>query len=259
VTDSTTDTTTRVLAGDCTTTVVDSNDETRQRGRCVVVVKPDRTVLVHDADGYQPAAWLTRPDALHVGEDPTVLTATDGERYLRVTVHDAVVDQSVPISAVGVPVGTCPGRGDTTDGADECDGLLVRARRAVHCTDCDRRHGLPAGASVLDSTSECGLPQCRVNRGREFEVCLDRTCESLADAVHETFDRPWDCPESGDDLRVVEKGGILVGCDGYPECDTTYAFPTGLVVGTYACGLPTFVTGTGQRCLDGRCEAEVPA
>ncbi|MFC7228832.1 topoisomerase DNA-binding C4 zinc finger domain-containing protein [Salinirubellus salinus] len=256
---------TRVLAGDCTTTFVDASDETRQRGRSVVVVKPDRTVLVHDEDGYQPAAWLTRPDALHVAEDPTVLTATDGKQYVRVTVHDAAVDREVPVSPVGVPVGTCPGvesPGDGTDDCDaggECDGVLVRARGAVHCTDCDRRHGLPAGASVDDSTCACGLPRCRVNRGREFEVCLDRTCESLADAVREAFDRAWDCPGCGGDLRVVEKGGILVGCDAYPECDTTYSFPTGLAVGTCACGLPTFETGRGERCLDGRCEAEVPA
>jgi DNA topoisomerase-1 len=241
----------RLLAGDCTTTFVDSSDETRQRGRCVVVVKPDRTVLVHDEDGYQPAAWLTRPDALHVGEDPTVLTATDGRQYLRVTVHEATVDREVPVSPVGTPVGTCPGDGGS------CGG--VRARGTVHCTECGRRHGLPTGASVLDSTCECGLPNLRVRRGTAFEVCLDRTCESLADAVRETFDRAWACPECGDDLRVLQKNRLLLGCDSYPDCDTAYSFPDGLAVGTCECGLPTFDTGRGERCVDGRCEREVPA
>ena len=251
---------TRIVAGDCTTTFVDSDDETRQRGRCVVVVKPDRTVLVHDADGYQPAAWLTRPDALHVASDPTVLTATDGKQYLRVTVHEATVDREVPVSPVGVPVGTCPGPPGSEDGDDEsCGGVLVRARGTVHCTECQRRHGLPAGASVLDSTCECGLPRLRVRRGSEIEVCLDRTCESLTDAVRETFDRAWSCRECDDDLRVVERGRLLLGCDSYPECDATYSFPDGLAVGTCECGLPTFDTGRGERCLDGRCECEVAA
>ena len=262
MTDPNTDTA-RLLAGDCTTTFVSESDETRQRGRSVVLVKPDRTVLVHDADGYQPAAWLTRPDALHVASDPTVLTATDGQQYLRVTVHEATVDREVPVSPVGTPVGTCPGGVDDgsepgEDTLDDCGGVLVRARGAVHCTDCGRRHGLPGGASVLDATCECGLPRCRVRRGREFDVCLDRTCESLTDAVREAFDRAWDCPECGDDLRVLRRGRLLAGCDSYPECEAVYTLPDGLAVGTCECGLPTFEAGNGERCLDGGCEVGVP-
>ncbi|MFB6301383.1 MAG: hypothetical protein ABEH78_00760, partial [Haloferacaceae archaeon] len=51
--------TVRVLAGECTVRFEGSRERT-QRGHVIVVIKPDRTTLVHDADGYQPAAWLTR-------------------------------------------------------------------------------------------------------------------------------------------------------------------------------------------------------
>lgn len=59
----------RVFAGDCTVSFEGSRDRT-QRGRVVVVAKPDRTVLVHDAGGYQPVAWLTRADSLTVESGP---------------------------------------------------------------------------------------------------------------------------------------------------------------------------------------------
>ena len=92
----------RVLAGDCTTTF--EGDRTRtQRGRVVVVIKPDRTTLVHDADGYQPVAWLTRPESLTVEADvasPTRradgapvddagfgIVARAGDQVLRVVCH----------------------------------------------------------------------------------------------------------------------------------------------------------------------------
>ncbi|MUW15544.1 DUF91 domain-containing protein, partial [Halorubrum sp. CBA1125] len=55
----------RVLAGDCH--VTERGDRSRAyRGRVVVLIKPDDTTLVHDADGYQPVAWLTRPDSVVV-------------------------------------------------------------------------------------------------------------------------------------------------------------------------------------------------
>ena len=53
----------RTLAGDCTVRFDGRRDRT-VRGRVLVVVKPDDTVLVHDIDGYQPVAWLTRPAEL---------------------------------------------------------------------------------------------------------------------------------------------------------------------------------------------------
>ena len=62
----------RVIAGDCTVRS-GGRRETTRRGR--VVVKPDDTVLVHDADGYQPVAWLTRPAELTLTTDPLWLVA----------------------------------------------------------------------------------------------------------------------------------------------------------------------------------------
>jgi len=53
---------------------------------------------------------------------------------------------------------------------------------------------------------------------------------------------------------AVVGGGLLAGCENYPECDTGYAMPSGLVVGVCACGLPIFETSGGRRCLDSGCE-----
>jgi len=49
----------RVLAGDCTI-IAEDDDRQEYRGRVTTIVKPDNTILVHDTDGYQPVAWLTR-------------------------------------------------------------------------------------------------------------------------------------------------------------------------------------------------------
>ena len=252
---------TRVVAGDCTVEFTGAgSDDRTERGRVVALVKPDRTVLVHDADGYQPAAWLTRPEAVFVGRDPLVVTATDGDQRLRLTVHEVTLDAEVPASHAGVPVGVCPDCAGSDEVADEDanepsgEGVLVRSRGAVHCTDCGERYGLPAGAAVLDSTCECGLPRCRVTRGAEFEVCIDRECESLDDRVREAFDRAWSCPDCGDDLRILRRGGLIAGCASYPDCETGFAIPNGLAVGTCECGLPTFDTAGGERCLDAACD-----
>jgi len=257
--------TTRVVAGDCTVEFTGAGSTDRlERGRVVAVVKPDRTVLVHDADGYQPAAWLTRPETTFVERDPLAVTATDGDRRLRLTVHEATLDAEVPTSHAGAPVGTCPDCSDADGDPDGPDangavpsggaGVLVRARGAVHCTDCGERYGLPAGATVLDSTCECGLPTCRVTRGAEFEVCIDRECESLDDRVREAFDRAWACPDCGEDLRILRRGGLIAGCAAYPDCETGFAVPNGLAIGTCDCGLPTFETAGGERCLDAACD-----
>jgi len=232
---------TRVMAGDCTT-IADGSREREQRGDVLVVVKPDNTVLVHDAEGYQPVAWLTRADTVAIEEG--AVTARDDDELLRVVTHDEYGSARYPASSAGVPVGDCPG----------CRGTLVRASGTVTCIDCDARHGLPADATVTGSRcDDCGLPTLRAERGRAFEVCLDRTCEALDDRVEDAFDREWSCPECDGDLRILRRGGLLAGCEQYPDCDTGFSLPRGVVVDDCDCGLPVFETSSGRRCLDGTC------
>jgi len=299
----------RVFAGDCTTTF--EGDRTRtQRGRVVVVIKPDRTTLVHDVDGYQPVAWLTRPDALTVetgvaselqradgdseGQSPSGnraspgdseaqsasggssglrggqaasngtaepspgpreeaaddegfgIVARAGDQVLRVICNRAAGRAEYPASEAGAPVGTDPETGEP----------LVRARGDVVGIDSGVRYPLPAGATVTDeSCSSCGLPTIRADAGDTVEVCLDRSCESLDDAVRERFDREWTCPACGSALRIIRRGGrLLAGCDAYPDCETAFAIPAGVVDGECDCGLPTFETARGRRCLDAACD-----
>ncbi|MFW5896443.1 MAG: DUF91 domain-containing protein, partial [archaeon] len=112
-----------VIAGECTTTFDGSRvREHEQRGQVLVVVKPDNTVLVHDADGYQPVAWLTRAETVTI--DGTHLEATDGDQRLAVEVHEEVASGRYPASAAGEPVGDCP----------DCGATLVRVADAVVCT-----------------------------------------------------------------------------------------------------------------------------
>ncbi|MFQ3475920.1 DUF91 domain-containing protein [Halonotius sp. F2-221B] len=243
---------TRILTGDCTVEFEGSRDRT-QRGHVVILVKPDRTVLVHDADGYQPVAWLTRPDEVTVEHDSegfSLTAAADGQQ-LSVSSHDVAGVESFPVSEAGVPVGDCP----------LCTGQLVRTRGEVRCLDCAEQYGLPSGATVLDSTCpDCGLPQIRVERGEAFDLCVDYACESLSDAVRERFDEAYDCPDCGAPLRVRSPDGrLFFGCDDYPDCETSFSFPAGVVTGACECGLPRFRTASGERCLDGTCEYDRPA
>ncbi|WP_256685880.1 endonuclease NucS domain-containing protein [Halococcus qingdaonensis] len=235
----------RVFAGDCTIT---EDGEREQRGDVVVVIKPDDTVLIHDRDGYQPAAWLTRPETLSyegTSGGTFSLTATDGESSLDVVANEEHGLARYPASDAGVPVGDCP----------DCEGALVRATGAVACLDCDERYGLPAGADVLDRTCrDCGLPTMIAERGRAFTLCIDRECESLDDRVNEAFDREWGCPDCDGDLRVIRNGQLLAGCENYPDCETAFSIPSGTVDGDCECGLPAFDTGGGRRCLDATCE-----
>ena len=234
----------RVLAGDCTV-VYDGDDREEHRGRVTVVVKPDNTVLVHDADGYQPVAWLTRADAVACSRDGAfAVDARSGDQRLRVVAHAEDGFGRYPASEAGTPVADCP----------DCGERLVRAGGAVSCLGCGDRYGLPTGATVTDERCDCGLPRLRVERGQPFDVCLDRDCDPLDDAVAATFDRAWDCPDCGDDLRILRRGGLLAGCDSYPDCDASFSLPAGTVVGECDCGLPLFETGGGRRCLDGTCE-----
>jgi DNA topoisomerase-1 len=236
----------RIFAGECTATFT-GRREYSNRGHVVVVLKADDTVLVHDADGYQPAAWLTRPTDLTVttDDDGFRITAREGDQRLRVVSHRVAGTGQFPATTAGVPVGDCP----------DCDGALVRADGAVACLDCERDHSLPPGATVTDDTcDDCGLPRLRVERGRVFDVCLDYACDSLDDHVRAAFDREWDCPDCGGDLRIKRTRTLLAGCDEYPACDTAFSIPAGVIVDDCGCGLPVFETASGRRCLDGTCE-----
>ena len=232
----------RAFAGDCT---VETDDRTH-RGRVLVLVKPDRTVLVHDADGYQPVAWLTRADSVTVETGAGFgLTAHLDDRRLRVT-GDRIRRSVYPVTEAGVPVGTHP----------ETGGPLVRTGGAVVDLDSGARYPLVAGATVLDARCpDCGLPTMRVDRGATFEVCIDRACTPLDDAVRDRFDRSWTCPDCGSALRIIRRNGrLLAGCDAYPDCETAFTVPAGVVVDGCPCGLPVFETATGRRCLDGTCD-----
>jgi DNA topoisomerase-1 len=235
-----------VLAGDCTTTF-SGREERTVRGRVVVLAKPDGTVLVHDADGYQPVAWLTRADGVTVEADGDAfgVTAREGDRRLRTVSHDFAGRATFPATAAGPEVGACP----------DCGGALVRADGAVGCLGCERAHGLPAGATTLDRTCpDCGLPLVRAVRGAPFEVCLDRDCDPLVERVRERFGGAWDCPDCGAPLAVLERGGLLAACSAHPDCETAFSLPAGEVVDDCPCGLPVFETPAGRRCLDGTCD-----
>lgn len=231
----------QVIAGRCTT-VFEGTREREQHGDALVVVKPDGTVLVHDAQGYQPLAWLTRAESVTVTGE--TVTARDGDQSLQVTVEETYARGRYPASAAGTPVGACP----------DCDGRLVRARGEVSCPDCGDSYSLPAGSTVLSERCEdCGLPLFRVERGDTFEVCLDPACESLDERVRERFDREWDCPACDGELRVLRRGGLLLGCENYPDCEVGFSFPAGEHVAECDCGLPVFETSSGRRCLDREC------
>lgn len=239
--------TVQVIAGRCTT-VFEGSRERTQHGDALVVVKPDGTVLVHDAQGYQPLAWLTRAEAVTVTSE--TVTAQDGDQSLHVAIEETYAREQYPASDAGVPVGECP----------DCAGTLVRAQGRVSCPDCPDDYGLPSGTTVLsESCEDCGLPLCRVERGATLEVCLDPDCEPLDARVRDRFDGEWDCPNCDGALRVLRRGGLLLGCENYPDCATGFSFPAGNQVGECDCGLPVFETASGARCLDRECRRELPA
>lgn len=238
----------RVLAGDCTVRFETGDEQpSEQRGAVLAVVKPDDTVLVHDRDGYRPAAWLTRAEGVttRTTDGRAVIDAIDGDRRLVVTCHEKHGLARYPVTGVGEPVGACP----------DCEGSLVRTPTAVDCLHCDRRHNIPRDASVRDEACPaCGLPTMRVERGDVFDLCVDRACESLDDHVRDRFDGAWDCPACGAPLRILRRGGLMAGCDAYPDCESGFSLPVGVTDGACRrCGLPAFDTVTGRRCLDANC------
>ncbi|WP_458207439.1 DUF91 domain-containing protein [Haladaptatus sp. NG-SE-30] len=240
----------RVFAGDCTITT-DGDTKQRRRGEMVAVLKPDDTLLVHDVDGYQPVEWLTRAETAHASldGDSFTLVAATSDRRLRVDCHTCYGISRYLGSKAGIPVGTC----------SHCDDTLTRANDTVSCLDCRREYTIPRRASVGSDTCDCGLPTMRVERGEQFELCLDRDCGTILDAVRERFDCEWDCPDCGADLRILRRGGIIAGCDRYPDCETAFSVPEGQIVTTCDCGLPTFQTRTGRRCLDSDCDESLSA
>lgn len=235
---------TRVFAGRCTITY-EADSTSEREGDVLVLVKPDNTVLVHDAEGYRPAGWLTRADSLRVArrnDDHLDLLARSGSEVLRVT-GESVVAAEYPITPAGKSVGQCP----------DCGDELVRTGGGVACLGCGDDYRLPRDASVTENTcSSCGLPTIEVERGTSFEVCLDRECASIDDAVRERFEGEWTCPDCGSALVVERERTLGASC---PACDTHYPIPTGVVDGTCDCGLPRFDTPRGTRCLDARCTA----
>lgn len=235
----------RTIAGDCLVRF-DGRRERTVRGRILAVLKPDNTVLVHDTDGYQPVAWLTRPESLSVTRDPLWVLARDGDETLRLEAVGEVTVTEHDATGAGTPVGTC-----------RCGEQLVRSGTDVVCLGCAERFGLPTGATMTDSSCECGLPTFQVERGERFELCLDYGCGSLREAVGDRFDCEWDCPNCGGDLSILRRGGLIAGCDRYPDCDTGFSIPDGTIVDSCACGLPRFETANGTRCLDSRCAATV--
>lgn len=233
---------TRALAGDCTVTY-ENGRTTTQRGEAVVLVKPDNTVLVHDDSGYQPAAWLTRPNAVQFERDTSgfALVATKNEERLRVASHADYGSAHYPVTPAGPTVGRCP----------DCDSTLVRDGARVVCLGCRTSYSLPRDATLTENTcDDCGLPAFRADRGETFELCLDRTCDSLDDAVRERFDGEGTC-RCGSLLDIERRRALDAVC---PDCDAVYRIPSSVVDGTCDCGLPVFDTPNGRRCLDATCD-----
>lgn len=263
-----------LYAGDATV-VEDATDRREYRGRVVVLSKPDGTVLVHDATGYQPVAWLTRADAVTVTDDDAFRVTAHDERaddWLRVTGHpprdengvlDATLAGHYPIGGAGRPLGRCP----------SCDGALVDRGGAVACVHCGVEHGYPDDATIraqtpgnsathtaggdadTPGTCACGLPKMRIERGAVIDCCVDRNCERLDAHVRDHLDREHDCPACDGALVVERERGLFLACEHRPDCDTAFYVPSGVEDGTCNCGLPAFALGSGRRCLDATCDA----
>lgn len=242
-----------VFAGDCTVRFEhDQSDDSdtpqgeirEERGSIVLIEKPDGTVLVHDQDGYRPVAWLTRADVVSWSPDGSAMRAVSGDQCLLLTCHEEHGYGQYPTTRAGTEAGACP----------DCGGTLLREPDAVVCLDCELEHSIPRDSTLLEEPCDiCSLPQMRVERGDRFELCVNRSCESLDDAVRAVFDRTFGCPACEGDLLIRRRGGLILGCENYPECDTGFSLPTGQFEGICDCGLPLVKTEDTRRCLDASC------
>ena len=233
-----------IVAGDCRVETHGSADST-VRGQIITVVKPDNTILVHDIEGYKPVAWLTRAESVTVDSETGVITAADGDDWLTVTIERSILDRELPGSSSGTPMSTCP----------DCNGQLIDTGDTVSCLGCRTDYRIPSDGTVQDSQCECGLPTMQVDRGESFDVCVDRSCEPLAEVVAERFSGQWDCPTCADGtLRIIRRNNILAACDAYPDCETAFSIPIGRLDGYCGCGLPRFRHHDRVRCLDTGCE-----
>ncbi len=233
-----------VIAGDCRIEL-DVEEHHTYRGQVLIVIKPDDTVLVHDVDGYQPVAWITRAERVVIDDELGTVTAVDGDRWLQIQVISSLVNRQLPGTVVGIPIADCP----------SCGGRLVDANDAVHCVSCRNKYGIPSDAELLDSRCDCGLPLMRVERGDVFTLCIDRTCDPMEAAIADRFDGTWSCPDHDCDgqLRAIRRGHLMLGCNQYPDCEISFRLPVGIVEGHCGCGLPRFHTSNGSRCLDLNC------
>lgn len=236
----------RVIAGDCQIEV-DVDESLTYRGQVLLIIKPDQTVLVHDIDGYQPVAWMTRAEQISHDPDTGTITAVDGDRWLEITPVSTLIDRQLPGTSAGEPLADCP----------NCGGQLVHAHPHVHCVSCRNQYTLPATASIIDEQCSCGLPRMAIDHGDRFELCIDRNCEPMEEVIGAQFDGTWACPSDNcnGSLHVIRRRNLLLACDAYPDCDVAFRFPAGVIDGHCGCGLPRFTEGNGSRCLDASCEA----
>lgn len=235
----------RLIAGECRVELA-GESEAVHHGHLVTILKPDDTILVHDSDGYTPVAWLTRAESVTADAEEHVITAVDGDQWLRIDITNATIDNTIPATLAGNAIGTCP----------DCGGTLVEAESTVTCLGCREQFGIPGDSTILaEEFCECGLPQMRVERGATLELCIDRSCEPMEAALADRFDGAWGCPTTGcpGRLRIIRRGRILAACDQYPDCETAFHFPVGVLDGNCGCGLPKFATEDAVRCLDASC------
>ena len=235
----------RIIAGECVVETRGTINETH-RGQILTIAKPDGTVLVHDTAGYKPIAWITRADSVTTDSTNGTLTAVDGDQWVSVTVEHGFIDRRLPASPAGSPVSDCP----------SCGGTLVDASGEIYCLGCRVAYGLPSGATLREESCACGLPTMRIERGDVFDLCIDRECEPMEEAIAERFDRKWSCPDSTctGTLRVLRRSRLIVGCSAYPDCEVAYTLPNGVIDGHCSCGLPRFANESGLRCLDSSCD-----
>jgi DNA topoisomerase-1 len=204
-----------LYAGDATV-VEDAADRREYRGRVVVLAKPDGTVLVHDADGYQPVAWLTRADAVTVTDDDAFRVTAHDERaddWLRVTGHpDGAADETdaspnrggfagqYPVTAAGEPIGRCPA----------CEGALVDTGGAVTCVHCSEHHAYPDDATIRRPTpgSET-LPASDAMAADADAGATATTTAAKGDATTEQAPATCDC---GLPRMRVERGAVIDCC-----------------------------------------------